>query len=118
MNTKNDSDIFAGGTTFELTANAQIWPRALNSMLGGSDDKIYLVVADMGSPSGQGLDFIGMSVPGVLSYPRLTGDLQTALHSCSASTAYSTLAAPRSASLPLLSLTLPPTKALRRHEGS
>lgn len=47
-----------GGTTFELTPNAQIWPRALNSMLGGDADGIYLIVADMGSPSGQGLDFI------------------------------------------------------------
>lgn len=46
------------GTTFELTANAQIWPRALNSTIGGEDGKIYLVAADMGSPSGQGLDFI------------------------------------------------------------
>ena len=48
----------AGGTTFELTANAQIWPRSMNSQLGGDDDGIYLVVADLGSQSGQGLDFI------------------------------------------------------------
>jgi len=47
-----------GGTTFELTANAQIWPRALNSTLGGDADSIYLVVSNLGSPSGQGLDFI------------------------------------------------------------
>ncbi|GJE88453.1 pepsin-like aspartic proteases [Phanerochaete sordida] len=47
-----------GGTTFELTANAQIWPRSQNAVLGGDDSSIYLVVADMGSPSGQGLDFI------------------------------------------------------------
>lgn len=47
-----------GGTTFELTANAQIWPRSLNSTIGGQDGKIYLVTADMGSLSGQGLDFI------------------------------------------------------------
>ncbi|KAF7796287.1 hypothetical protein EIP86_007463 [Pleurotus ostreatoroseus] len=47
-----------GGTTYELTANAQIWPRSQNSVLGGDEGKIYLVVADMGSPSGQGLDFI------------------------------------------------------------
>ncbi|GJE88426.1 acid protease [Phanerochaete sordida] len=46
------------GKTYELNANAQIWPRALNSMLGGDSDGIYLIVADMGSPSGQGLDFI------------------------------------------------------------
>ncbi|EIM81431.1 family A1 protease [Stereum hirsutum FP-91666 SS1] len=47
-----------GGVQYELTANAQIWPRALNSTLGGDSSKIYLVVADMGSQSGQGLDFI------------------------------------------------------------
>ncbi|PSR70558.1 hypothetical protein PHLCEN_2v13597 [Hermanssonia centrifuga] len=47
-----------GGTQYEFTANAQIWPRALNSTLGGKEGKIYLVTADMGSPSGQGLDFI------------------------------------------------------------
>lgn len=42
-----------------MTANAQIWPRSLNSMLGGDADKIYLVTADMGVNSGSGLDFIG-----------------------------------------------------------
>jgi hypothetical protein len=47
-----------GGTPFELTANAQIWPRALNSTLGGDANKIYLVAADLGSNSGSGLDFI------------------------------------------------------------
>lgn len=47
-----------GGVTYELTPNAQIWPRALNSVLGGEEGKIYLVASDMGSPSGQGLDFI------------------------------------------------------------
>ncbi|KAF7298759.1 Acid protease [Mycena indigotica] len=47
-----------GGTIFELTPNAQIWPRSLNSTLGGEEDKIYLITADLGSPSGQGLDFI------------------------------------------------------------
>lgn len=51
-------------TTFELTANAQIWPRALNSTLGGDSGKIYLVTADLGSNSGSGLDFIS-----VLSLP-------------------------------------------------
>ena len=30
-------------------------------MLGGESDKIYLITADMGSPSGQGLDFISKS---------------------------------------------------------
>ena len=32
-------------------------------MLGGDDDGIYSIVADMGSPSGQGLDFISTSFP-------------------------------------------------------
>ncbi|TFY59343.1 hypothetical protein EVJ58_g5834 [Rhodofomes roseus] len=47
-----------GGTTFGLTANAQIWPRSLNTAIGGSADDIYLVVSDIGSESGSGLDFI------------------------------------------------------------
>ncbi|OCH92611.1 acid protease [Obba rivulosa] len=47
-----------GNTTFEFTANAQIWPRSLNSVIGGESGKIYLVASDLGSPSGQGLDFI------------------------------------------------------------
>ncbi|KAJ7451640.1 acid protease [Mycena latifolia] len=47
-----------GDTTLELTSNAQIWPRSLNSTLGGDDDKIYLITADLGSNSGSGLDFI------------------------------------------------------------
>ncbi|KAJ3988062.1 putative aspartic protease [Lentinula detonsa] len=47
-----------GDTTFEFTANAQIWPRSMNSALGGDDDSIYLIVSDLGSNSGSGLDFI------------------------------------------------------------
>ncbi|KAH9841357.1 acid protease [Rhodofomes roseus] len=47
-----------GSTTFEFTPNAQIWPRSLNSTLGGESGKIYLVTSDLGSNSGQGLDFI------------------------------------------------------------
>lgn len=47
----------AGGFTYELTANGQIWPRSLNSAIGGTTDGIYLVVANSGSPSGSGLDF-------------------------------------------------------------
>ena len=63
--------------TYELTPNAQAWPRAvcvllslkwgqslinlflqLNSALGGSDDFVYLMVNDIGTPSGYGFDFI------------------------------------------------------------
>ncbi|KAF8524844.1 acid protease [Hysterangium stoloniferum] len=47
-----------GGTTFELTANAQVWPRALNDLIGGTPGSIYLIVADLGNNSGEGLDFI------------------------------------------------------------
>jgi len=47
-----------GGTTFEFTANAQIWPRALNTEIGGVAGDIYLIVGSIGTPSGEGLDFI------------------------------------------------------------
>ncbi|KAI0752473.1 acid protease [Daedaleopsis nitida] len=47
-----------GDNTYEFTANAQIWPRALNTAIGGDEDSIYLVTGDLGSDSGEGLDFI------------------------------------------------------------
>jgi len=47
--------------TYELTPNAQIWPRALNSTLGGNEGQIYLIVSDLGSSFGTGLDFISKS---------------------------------------------------------
>jgi cathepsin E len=50
--------ISIGGTTFELTANAQIFPRALNTHIGGTAGSIYLIIADIGTSSGAGLDFI------------------------------------------------------------
>jgi pepsin A len=46
-----------GGVTYELTPNAQIWPRSLNTAIGGTTDGVYLVVSDSGSISGSGLDF-------------------------------------------------------------
>ncbi|KAI0333920.1 acid protease [Cubamyces sp. BRFM 1775] len=42
----------------EFTANAQIWPRHLNSLIGGSSDYIYLIVGDIGWSSGSGMDII------------------------------------------------------------
>ena len=45
-------------TTFELTANAQLWPRSLNTDIGGLSSRIYLIVNNLGTPSGEGLDFI------------------------------------------------------------
>ncbi|KAG2353617.1 acid protease [Suillus spraguei] len=43
---------------FTLIPDAQIWPRSLNERIGGSVDDIYLVVKDLGTPTGAGLDFI------------------------------------------------------------
>ncbi|CAL1710300.1 unnamed protein product [Somion occarium] len=47
-----------GGESYELIPNAQIWPRILNTAIGGTNDFVYLIVADIGSLSGEGLDFI------------------------------------------------------------
>lgn len=47
-----------GSSTFTLTPDAQVFPVALNQMLGGVAGKVYLVVSDLGSSSDQGLDFI------------------------------------------------------------
>ncbi|KAG2362278.1 aspartic peptidase domain-containing protein [Suillus spraguei] len=49
-----------GGDMFSLTPNAQIWPRSLNTKLDGPgvDNAIYLIVTNIGSPTGEGLDFI------------------------------------------------------------
>jgi len=54
----SDLNFEIGGTTYALNANAQIWPRSLNSAIGGTSGNIYLVVSDIGSNSGSGLDFI------------------------------------------------------------
>ena len=43
---------------FELTRNAQIWPRTQNAGINGTADDIYLIVGDIGSKSGYGLDYI------------------------------------------------------------
>lgn len=43
---------------YTLIPNAQIWPRSLNANIGGTPGSIYLIVGDLGSDSGQGLDFI------------------------------------------------------------
>ena len=62
-------------TEFEFTPDAQTWPRAvrillifwlflnqtffqLNTAIGGNDDSVYLIINDIGSLSGEGLDFI------------------------------------------------------------
>ncbi|KAF8416367.1 hypothetical protein L210DRAFT_3582978, partial [Boletus edulis BED1] len=43
---------------YELTANAQIWPRSLNSLINGTSDGIYLVVSDLGPFNFTGVNFI------------------------------------------------------------
>ncbi|KAI0664354.1 aspartic proteinase precursor [Cubamyces menziesii] len=43
---------------YEFTANAQIWPRNLNTLIGGSPDYVYLIVGDIGANSGSGMDII------------------------------------------------------------
>lgn len=54
----NSLFIHIGGTIFEVTANAQIWPRSLNTAIGGNAGDIYLIVSDIKTNSGAGLDFI------------------------------------------------------------
>ena len=44
--------------TFEFTPTAQLWPRSLNADIGGDPDGIFLIVGDLGTDSGEGLDFI------------------------------------------------------------
>ncbi|EIN11545.1 acid protease [Punctularia strigosozonata HHB-11173 SS5] len=51
-------DFNIGGETFTLTPNAQAFPRALNTDIGGTNDFVYLIVNDIGSDLGEGLDFI------------------------------------------------------------
>ncbi|KAG2368817.1 aspartic peptidase domain-containing protein [Suillus spraguei] len=51
-------DFHIGKETYSLTPNAQIWPRSLNSNIGGSSNVIYLVVVGIGRPSGQGFNFV------------------------------------------------------------
>ncbi|KAG2068230.1 aspartic proteinase [Suillus decipiens] len=46
-----------GPQTYTLTPNAQIWPRSLNTMISGQENAIYLIVRDIGTPFGSGLDF-------------------------------------------------------------
>ncbi|THH28715.1 hypothetical protein EUX98_g5470 [Antrodiella citrinella] len=47
-----------GDDTYEFTADAQIWPRTLNTAIGGTSDFVYLIVSDIGSDGGTGMDFI------------------------------------------------------------
>ena len=40
-------DFHFGANTHTLTPNAQIWPRSLNTALGGDDNDVYLVIGDV-----------------------------------------------------------------------
>jgi hypothetical protein len=44
--------------TFELTANAQLWPRTFNSQIGGAPNQAYLIVSDLGDIGIPELEFI------------------------------------------------------------
>ncbi|KAJ7143511.1 acid protease [Mycena crocata] len=59
-NNKMQSMFFKiGDEKYELTKNAQIWPRSMNATIGAPADKICLIFADMGDISvGDGLCFI------------------------------------------------------------
>ncbi len=51
-----------GNSTFELTPNAQIWPRALNRAIGGDANSVYLAINDIGNlfhgVSASGINFV------------------------------------------------------------
>lgn len=51
-------DFKIGTKTYSLVPDAQIWPRALNSKIGGAKDDIYLVIQSFGSNEGVGFEFI------------------------------------------------------------
>jgi len=46
-----------GGVTFPLTANAQLWPRSLNTAIGGVAGTNYLIVNSLGENE-NGFDFV------------------------------------------------------------
>lgn len=57
FNQLKNLDFHIGQKTYSLTPNAQIWPRSLNTKIGGKDGSIYLVVSDLGSTAA-GINFI------------------------------------------------------------
>lgn len=42
----------------EFNRDAQLYPVKLNDQIGGEQGQLYLIVADSGSISGGGIDFI------------------------------------------------------------
>ncbi|KAJ7758982.1 aspartic peptidase domain-containing protein [Mycena maculata] len=55
-NALQDLNFLIGDVTY-ATPNAQIWPRSLNTAIGGSASSVYLIVGDLGTVSDQ-LGFI------------------------------------------------------------
>ena len=47
-----------GDRTYEFNANAQIWPRALNYLINGKKDLVYLIVNDLGPDLSQQMGFV------------------------------------------------------------
>ena len=54
----NNIFFFFQQVALELIPNGQIWPRSLNTAIGGTAGNIYLIVKDNGAKSGSGLDYI------------------------------------------------------------
>jgi len=44
--------------TYEFNANAQAWPRALNYLIGGKKDLVYLIVSDLGPDLSEEMGFV------------------------------------------------------------
>ncbi|KAI0369847.1 hypothetical protein BV20DRAFT_945405, partial [Pilatotrama ljubarskyi] len=49
---------FGGVRRVRVCRNAQIWPRALNTAIGGSPDFVCLIAGDNSTTAGSGLDVI------------------------------------------------------------
>lgn len=100
-----------GGTSFELTKNAQTWPRSLNTFIGGTSSGIYLVVGDV---SFQFVVLMTLLTPCLNSSGQTAAKVSTSstdTHSSSASTPSSTPRTSASDSPP------PPSPTLLRTKG-
>jgi len=58
LNALQPLNFIISGVTFSLSPNAQLWPRSLNSFIGGNSSQILGVVNDLGTDSGEGFDFV------------------------------------------------------------
>lgn len=68
-----------GGTVFSMTVAAQLIPQDQNTAWGGVANKQYGVVSSLGSPSGEGLDFI-IGQKFMERYYAVSGDLLEGTH--------------------------------------